>query len=91
MSKARYSIVRVDNNCPFVTEDMSHNICEKVFNCNEFWEDTPCSKKCNYGDTKEQLIKKVAQSLKNSLWNDTQSKTYEELAKEIVEFLGVEK
>ena len=55
----RYAIVRVDNQCPFVVEDIEHKNCKKIFDCEEFWEDTPCSKKCNYGDTKKQMILKV--------------------------------
>ena len=95
--KKRYAIVRVDNNCPFVTEDMKHTESEKVFNCNEFWEDDPCSKKCKYGDTKEQLIRKVAQVMFKNAPKETylprhieQKRKILKDAKEIVEFLGVE-
>ena len=63
MSEKKYAIVRVDNSCPFLTEYMENSDCRKVFDCEEFWEDEPCSKKCNYGDTKEQLIRKIAQVL----------------------------
>ena len=53
MTEKRYAIVRVDNKCPAY---------ENINLCNE--ENTTCED-CkannNYGDTKEQLIKKVAQ------------------------------
>ena len=44
----------------------------------------------DYGDTKEQLIRKVAQVLRTKYWTDKKDATWEDLAKEIVEFLGVE-
>lgn len=95
----RYAIVRVDRNCPFVVEDIEHKDCEKIFNCDEFWNDELCSKKCNYGDTKEQLIMKVVQAMLirfkriykgKFITVEMARKQYLEVAKEIVEFLGVE-
>ena len=72
----RYSIVRVDGECPKgFNEDI---YCKWCGNCGRI-----------YGDTKEQLIKKVAQALTGTLWNDRKGLTYEEIAKKIVEFLGV--
>ena len=76
MSEKRYAIVRVDYKCPQdLEEDIKRCVGEHC-------------KNCRYGDTKEQLIKKVEQvikrqSLKGAIWES-------ELAKEIVEFLGVE-
>ena len=51
----RYAIVRVDNMCPALTEE-GINLCKT---------DKNCKNKCpyRYGDTKEQLIRKVAQVL----------------------------
>lgn len=90
MKNKRYAIVRVENNCPkvFIRRCLTTNI--------------QC-KDC-YGDTKEQLIRKVAQvRLKQKIkrWYGpflepsklTIEFIYEkclEEAKEIVEFLGVE-
>ena len=102
--KKRYAIVRVDNTwCPnkfenvdnrFVCDSRKKNI--KYVHC----------ERCLYGDTKEQLIRKVAQVMlrkfiANYLTNGIKPKladeqiqivykNYLELAKEIVEFLGVE-
>ena len=77
--------------CPAITEE-GINICKT---------DKNCKNKCpyRYGDTKEQLIRKVAQIIEKNI-----KKKYidvfvgrsgyfirtEELAKEIVEFLGAE-
>lgn len=51
----RYAIVRVDENCPNKLENLSAPCITsyKRFDCNN----------CRYGDTKEQLIRKVAQAL----------------------------
>ena len=95
--KKRYAIVRVDNMCPAITEE-GINICKT---------DKNCKNKCpyRYGDTKEQLIRKVAQvRLRQEIkeWyevfkqkpNKKVINTFWERclehAKEIVEFLGVE-
>ena len=88
----RYAIVRVDGECPKgFNEDI---YCKWCGNCGRI-----------YGDTKEQLIRKVAQVLfrrrlemYNLIWGGVPSKqeaeryyeVREEIAKEIVEFLGVE-
>jgi len=91
----RYAIVRVDNRCPDffckykVTKD------EISFSCND------CNLHGKYGDTKEQLVRKVAQvlyrdELRFCIWKEDIKylpKVYErclEKARKIVEFLGVE-
>lgn len=90
----KYALVRVDNKCPALTED-GINICKT---------DKNCRNKCpyRYGDSKEQLIRKVAQAILRTL-KDGEVLKYEEfgtgfikqpvsveyLAKKIVEFLGV--
>ena len=81
MSEKRYAIVRADMRCPYGLEE------------------TFCSNDCHrcrlgygyYGDTKEQLVRKVAQVMqqKAGLYRNIYEIDYE-LAKEIVEFLGVE-
>ena len=77
----RYAIVRIDEGCPLSDINIGNiNACKASKGC----------RSCLFGDTKEQLIRKVAQALKRTLCNDKESKTYEEIAKEIVEFLGVE-
>ena len=81
----RYAIVRVDNKCP----DLFENIHSK-FVCEINGDFGSACKNCRYGDTKEQLVRKIAQALKGTLWNDRKGLTYEEIAKKIVEFLGVE-
>ena len=77
--KNRYIITRVE--CPLKNDIDAQFVC--------FPEDNECSG-CRYGDTKEQLIKKVAQAIKKSL-RDNFTKGYTEIAKEVIEFLGVEK
>lgn len=76
----RYSIVEVGKDGSCVEEF----ICSG--NCN----------KCDYGDTKEQLVTKVAQILFKNAPKETYQPRYIEqrekilkVAKEIVEFLGV--
>ena len=100
MKDKRYAIVRVDKFCP---RDLERNYklkCIGSLRCDK------CEIKKKYGDTKEQLIKKVAQVFfrrklkvyKKVLGGEFLSKKdlkriYEkclEVAKEIVEFLGVE-
>ena len=91
MSEKKYAIVKVDNNCPSWCGDnpkLDYIVCDlKDKNC----------KNCRYGDTKEQLIKKVAQirfkqatqygskDMLKAIYN----MCYRQ-AKEIVEFMGVE-
>lgn len=99
MTEKRYAIVRVDNRCPVEEEE---DICLvdriKMFPC--FNDKRLSCKKCNYGDTKEQLIHKIAQVIKRELKGDFVAGLKdtdfvmnwciaEELAKEIVEFIGV--
>ena len=83
----RYSIVRVDGECPKgFNEDI---YCKWCGNCGRI-----------YGDTKEQLIKKVAQPLFKKFMTTQKFKGVKKkivatrlaykIAKEIVEFLGVE-
>jgi hypothetical protein len=98
MKNKRYSIVRVDIYNPCCLENIECKVDAEI-----------CHKgKCpyNYGDTKEQLIKKVAQKIfedENRTWVDTFGEEYLlkkyinmnkekslKLAKEIIEFLGVE-
>lgn len=86
MTEKRYAIVRVDDNwCPNAFDNISMEfICSNKTNTRS----KKNCKNCRYGDTKEQLIRKVAQvikrkSLKGAIWES-------DLAKEIVEFLGVE-
>ena len=85
----RYAIVRVDNICPPIKMFCS----DRKIDC----------KNCLYGDTKEQLIRKVAtaiqrKSRRGEVLFSFLDKKYriekvfeiKQLAKEIVEFLGVE-
>lgn len=86
----RYAIVRVDNTwCPNKFENIDNRfVCDsrrkniKYVHC----------ERCRYGDTKEQLVKKVAQAINKARIHEC--KTFVEatnkIAKEIVEFLGVE-
>lgn len=87
MEEKRYAIVRVDDRCPVEEEeDISLGDRIRMFPC--FTDKRISCKNCRYGDTKEQLIRKIEhvikrQSLKGAIWES-------DLAKEIVEFLGVE-
>lgn len=87
MPNKRYAIVRVDDNwCPSVFDNISMEfICSNKTNIKS---EENC-KNCRYGDTKEQLIKKVAQALELCMNKGYRTITSEEYAKEIVEFLGV--
>lgn len=92
----RYALVRVDKikHCP-IYEGIT-GFCRNS-GCDD------CKMKENYGDTKEQLIRKVAQIIKR-VTNDGYVVAYKkfgtgyintalntkDVAKEIVEFLGVE-
>ena len=83
MTEKRYAIVRVDNMCPAITEE-GIDICKT---------DKNCKNKCpyRYGDTKEQLIRKVATALQICNKNRVEKcNQFYFVAKEIVEFLGVE-
>jgi hypothetical protein len=93
----RYAIVRVDGICPLYLEQRTYK-CEMG--------NFTCEKCYTYGDTKEQMILKVAQvifkrkikAFKKVVGVEISSKKdlkqiYEkclETSKEIVEFLGVE-
>jgi hypothetical protein len=94
----RYAIVRVDNVCPNIHDIHYKFVCE---NSNNF-KNEKCNN-CRYGDTKEQLVRKIAQALfrrKKKLCeynfnpNDKFMKEISakqlKVAKKIVEFLGVE-
>ena len=75
MNKKRYAIVRVDGECPKgFNEDI---YCKWCGNCGRL-----------YGDTKEQLIKKITTVLRRE--KIKRGLTYYWLATKIVEFLGVE-
>lgn len=91
MSEKQYAIVRVDNwdKCPSELNEI-----KKEFICELSCED------CRYGDTKEQLIRKIEQVIfkifkdyngfmARYLTSHLVSFAYK-IAKEIVEFLGVE-
>lgn len=90
MDEKRYAIVRVDKDC---------NKCELGYkqrngktSCRLQWfKGFSCD---NYGDTKEQLIKKVLTAIHTLTSNlnrgDTTFISYETMARKIVEFLGVE-
>lgn len=98
MSNKRYTIVRVDNCCPAMLDDFGCSIARNILHC-KCGEDTK-----NYGDTKEQLIKKVAQALLideikryrkapncdvNKIIIEHESRICLEKAQFIVEFLGI--
>ena len=79
----RYAIVRVDEGCPLSGINIRNiNACKISKSCQN----------CLFGDTKEQLIRKVAQALKinTEKYYGEKELDYELLAEEIVEFLGVE-
>ena len=87
MSEKRYAIVRVDNSCPAMLDDFGCIIARNILHC-KCGEDAK-----NYGDTKEQFEKKVAQALVRArIEEDENSKSlsWEQIATRIVEFLGVE-
>ena len=89
----RYALVRVDDRCPVENEEEIYLVDRvKMFPC--FLDKRLSCKNCNYGDTKEQLIKKVAQEFVR-ITKELQSKklvmiSAEGIAQRIVEFLGVE-
>ena len=95
MSEERYSIVITGYKCPVMLEEKL-KVCLSGHSCYH-------TEKCPYqwGDTKEQLIRKVAQVLfKKFMKTNSRFKGLKKiqvakrlaykLAKEIVEFLGVE-
>ena len=82
----RYAIVRVDNVCPNIHDIHYKFVCE---NSNNFKNEN--CKNCRYGDTKEQLIRKVRTALQICDKNRVEKcNQFYLVAKEIVEFLGVE-
>lgn len=104
MAQKRYAIVRVDNTwCPNKFENINNDfVCTNDYNSPfQKWH----CKDCRYGDTKEQLIKKVAQIIFKTkveryrrVWKCDCSEMekrdrYKDslvLARKIIEFLGVE-
>ena len=92
----RYAIVRVDkdyylNCCPAVYEEIKNDfVCsyQKSKTLNSL--STNC-KNCRYGDTKEQLVRKIATvfSMEKIIVAKDLNEYKYKLAKEIVEFLGV--
>ena len=87
----RYAIVRVDdksdNNCKncemLYTNDNGNNDCRLRIGASFLCD--------RYGDTKEQLIRKVAQASINYYESRPFSKVnFQDMARWIVEFLGVE-
>jgi len=99
MNEKRYSIVRVDNKCPVVLEeDINLTDRIKMFPC--FNDKRISCEKCRYGDTKEQMVRKAAQTIKRELKGDCVAGLkdtifiqkwciVETLAKKIIESLGV--
>lgn len=94
----KYALVRVDGKCPDEFEKINNK-----FVCEINGDFKPACKNCRYGDTKEQLIRKVETAIKRksrrgeSLFSFLDKKYRIEkvfdikvLAKEIIEFLGVE-
>ena len=82
MNKPRYAIIRVDS-CPPRKEIDAQFVC--------FPKDNICSG-CRYGDTKEQLVAKVKQAIRQiaDIEGDDKEYKYWRIAVGIVEFLGVE-
>lgn len=89
MSEKKYAIVRVNWRCP--NKDNKEEI-QDIFVCanrkDKREQNHNCSD-CLYGDTKEQLVVKVAQILKQQMFILEVYEDYIEAAKNIVEFLGV--
>ena len=84
MNKKRYAIVRVDKDwCPYYADK------EFIIPCSNFCENRFKCKDCRYGDTKEQLINKITTALRRT-WLNEDNQSFQEVAEEIVEFLGVE-
>lgn len=82
--KARYAIVKVE--CPPRNEIDAQFVC--------FPNDNNCSG-CRYGDTKEQLIKKVMTAFKIAIKKNKEEKFIKgksnnrQVAEIVIEFLGV--
>lgn len=86
MAEKRYVIVRADRFCPRDLERNYNLKCIGSLHCDK------CDLRKKYGDTKEQLIKKVATvfSMEKIIVAKDLNEYKYKLAKEIVEFLGVE-
>lgn len=80
--KKRYAIVRVDKlkHCP-IYEGIT-GFCRNS-GCDD------CKMKENYGDTKELLVRKITTAQKRAIAKHKDVMTYEKMAEEIVEFLGI--
>ena len=94
----RYAIVRVDNKGIKCPDEFEEKI-KSAYVCAFYDKENFSCDNCRYGDTKEQLIVKVKQALGRKLKDDKlvyigipkkRNIRIETLAKEIVEFLGVE-
>ena len=84
----RYAIVRVDKDwCPYYADK------EFIIPCSNFCENRFECKDCRYGDTKEQMIKKVLTAIHTLTSHlkpgDTTFISHETMARRIVEFLGI--
>ena len=87
MAKTRYAIVKVNNHCPsrFVDNVRNEYVC-KIKQTRDGYHLNCVG--CRYGDTKEQLIRKVETAI--TIWCNKGFYNKEHLARKIVEFLGVE-
>lgn len=89
MSEKRYAIVRVEGRCPREAE-MNWDIkCVPTLECDK------CLTRINYGDTKKQLLRKIAQGIiiaskKKQIYIANPKAFSKAVSKIIVEFLGVE-
>lgn len=91
--KKRYAIVRVDN-CPsrFEKGFNDYFVCDGRGKDMRLGADKINCKKCNYGDSKEQLIKKIetAVAIMRNKMENKEVYLDRAVATFIVEFLGVE-
>ena len=92
----RYSIVRVDDDYKHICPSAFEKVDDSSF-CKLAKRKGGSCNVCPYGDTKEQLISKVEQIIRRPIQKgdlELKSKGFKygvrRLAKEIVEFLGVE-
>ena len=84
----KYALVEIKD-CPSKYEEKPNFFDEAVCCKNKAFEGEISCKNCYYGDTKEQLVRKVAQALELCMKKGYRTITTEEFAKFIVEFLGV--
>lgn len=84
----RYAIVRVDNNCPLYLREFTDQEAQLMFCCSGKYM---CNN-CRYGDTKEQLIRKIetAVAIMRNKMENKEVYLDRAVATFIVEFLGVE-